>query len=346
MTDFNALILAAGHGRRLHPLSDLLPKPLVPLFTIPLVDFALARLTQLTPLPRHVIVNLHHRSADLVAYLGHGQRFGLDILYSEERPHILGTGGALRRKAAQLAQGPVIVQNADVFFSAPLDRLRAALARCPDCSAAVGLTRCASRPELNLVKMDTPDREAGGIVATIGPPASDDKWVFAGVHLLTPRIFDYLPPDGFSCVVRDGYRPMIAAGHKVAGVALPDSLWHDLGTPLSYLEAHLQLFPSLATFIPPGVPWPFIETSRGMFLHPEARVAPGAELTPPVVIDAGACVARGARVGPRVVLGRDSVVDGRGTIRDSVVWPGGEALCAPDEPLARAVVTKELTLLL
>jgi len=316
--DVDAVVLAAGFGKRLRPLTDELPKALVPLFGAPLLDHALARLAALRP--RRVAVNLHHLPDAIRRHVGDGRRYGVPIVFSHETPEILGTGGALRRLEPLLAD-PFLVVNGDVWFDAPLPRLATALGSASDAVAAVGLAHDPSRPDLHLVAV------TGAAIASIGgrprpAPEGATGWIFAGAHLARRALFDHLPAAGFACVVRDGYVPALVAERRLVACPFPDSAWFDIGTPASYLGAHRDLFPRVAEVMR-GVPgWRCREIAAGLFVDPAASVAPAARLVPPVVVLAGARVEAGATVGPRVVVGAGAAIVAGAVVRESVLWDG------------------------
>jgi NDP-sugar pyrophosphorylase family protein len=316
--DVDAVVLAAGFGKRLRPLTDERPKALVPLFGVPLLDHALARLAALRP--RRVAVNLHHLPDAVARHVGDGRRHGLVVTLSHETPDILGTGGALRRLEPLLAERFLVV-NGDVWFDAPLPALAAALEGAPDAVAALGLARDPARPDLHLVAVR--DAAVVSIGGRPGPPSvTAEGWIFAGAHLARRALLDHLPADGFACVVRDGYVPALAAGRPLVACPFPAAAWHDVGTPASYLAAHRALFPRVAEILRGGPGWRGREVAAGLFVDPDAVVSLAARLVPPVVVLAGARVEAGAVVGPRVVVGAGAVVTAGAVVRDSVLWDG------------------------
>lgn len=320
MTPVRAVVLAAGFGKRLRPLTDRLPKAMVPLFNVPMIDFALARLAAVGPRLDAVAINLHHLPEPLVRHVGDGRAHGLRVEYSHEASEILGTGGALRPLEAFLAGGPFLVVNGDVFFELPLERLVDVADRHPEADGVLGLAAPGQRVELGTVATG-PD---GCVLAIhdrpLPAPVDALRWVFAGAHLLRPRVFDYLPPAGFACIVRDGYLRLLAAGRSVLGVPAPDAAWHDVGTPDSYLQAHRELFPRLATVVAHLPLWPYREVAPGIHLHPEHAVSPGAHLVPPILVGSRARVEAGASVGPDVVLGDGVIVRSGACVTGVVAW--------------------------
>jgi NDP-sugar pyrophosphorylase family protein len=226
-----AMILAAGFGTRLRPLTDSLPKPLLPIAGRPLIVWNLLLLR------RHavteVIINLHHLGHLIEQALGDGSQFGMTLAYSRE-PAILGTGGGLKQVEPFFGGEPFFVLNGDTLFDLDLGGMADAHRR----SRAVATMAVREDPD--------PDRwgalevEASGRVARISgrgrqPEGASCKRMFAGVHLMHPRLLASVPAGRESSVI-DAYVRAIQDGETVAGYEL-SGYWSDIGTPERYEEA-------------------------------------------------------------------------------------------------------------
>ena len=281
----HALLLCAGLGTRLRPLSDERPKPLVPVLGRPLADFALAQLADAGV--RHVVANAFHLGEQIEPALaphaaGRGQ--GLTVL---REATLLGTGGAIRNALPHLGD-TFFVFNGDV------------LAR-PDLRGALALHR-ATGAAMTLVLRDDPraaalgaiDVDASGRVRRIlgeGPPAPEAvrACVFTGIYVVSASVADDLPVEG--CVVRHTLRRLLARGVTVAGF-VDDGPWFDLGTVDRYVEANFAL-------VTGSLRWPGVAVPAGGVLAPED--ARSSRLLAPVVIGDGAVLAPGVRIERAVV---------------------------------------------
>lgn len=309
-----ALVLAAGRGERLRPLTDTLPKPLLPVAGRPLVHATLERLAAAGV--EAAALNLHHLGSEIRAALGQRYR-RLRLVYSEE-PVLLGTGGALPPLAEFLSAGrEALLVNGDSLCRWPLGRLLAAHRRG---GAAVTL----------LVHRTVDPHPFGGGVAVEagcvvafrpGPLAARvarSRRVFAGAAVLDPDLIARLP-EGPSDIVDALYEPLLEEGRRIRAVETARP-WFDLGTPARYLEAALarglERFPA-----------------RGVRRLPGAEVGPGARLSR-VVIERGARVGAGARLRDALVL-PGAWVGERAELIGSILGPG--ALLAPGERLARTL---------
>ena len=239
------LILAAGHGSRLRPITLHTPKPLVPFFGAPLIAYAAAQLVSQGV--RRIAVNTHHLGEAVAHYVETEltrQHTNVDWTVSHE-PELLGTGGALKNLEGWFEPGELWVVNADAVFSADLS----AMARAHAAEAAQGtwmLTRAPHASSLRVVL-----RDQRGCVERIAPEATEEGAVFCGVHIASTELLSRLP-QGVSCVVRDGYLPWIAEGAKVYGWET-EEFWADTGTPERILDAHLRGRAELPRFRDLGV---------------------------------------------------------------------------------------------
>ena len=226
-----AMILAAGLGTRLRPLTDSLPKPLLPISGRPLIVWNLLLLR------RHgvtdVIVNLHHLGHLIEQALGDGASLGLRIAYSKE-PVILGTGGGLKQAEPFFGGEPFFVLNGDTLFEMDLSDMAAAHRR--QGALATMAVRADPDPDRwgavevdgarTVVRINGRGRQGGG---------RTEKRMFAGVHLMHPRLLADVPSGRESSII-DAYVRAIQSGGTVAGYEL-SGYWSDIGTPERYAQA-------------------------------------------------------------------------------------------------------------
>jgi mannose-1-phosphate guanylyltransferase len=301
---FRALVLAAGLGTRLRPLTGQLPKPLLPVLGKAVAQRTLEALAAAGC--EAAVLNTHHLGEAVQQQLG--ERCGdMPLTYSHEK-EIQGTLGALAPLEDFFADAEAIVLvNGDSLCRWPLARL---LRRHRGSGA---------RATLLLSRRADPERFGGGVgidrdravvsLTASGVSAGEAvrHCVFAGAHVLSPELLDFVdarPAD----IVRDLYEPLLAAGAPLQSL-LTRRRWHDLGTPERYLEALLAAAQG---------PWPWGRS----WVSPEARVASGARLRQ-AVVEAGARVEAGAQVEGSAVLPGARV--GRGArLVGSLLGPGAE----------------------
>lgn len=233
-----AMLFAAGLGTRLRPLTDTLPKCLVPVNGRPMIDYPLMLLRHYGI--RELVVNVHHHADRVEEYLGDGSRFGVDIAYSRE-PVLLDTGGGLLGAKRFLDQGTFVIVNSDVLIDLRLDEVLRFHRRH---QAAVTL----------VLRQDPRAEEYGAIWADVegkirkllhhgGPgrrAVSLKQYMFTGVHVVEPRIFQYMEGPGPFSITRATYPRMLAGTERLCGFAF-DGDWHDMGTPERLATTEMKL---------------------------------------------------------------------------------------------------------
>lgn len=229
------MILAAGFGRRLRPLTDRTPKPLVLVNGKPLIAYALALLRAAGI--RQVIVNLHHRGDQIRAALAEGAAYGMSITYSEEDP-ILDTGGAIKKAQPFLQGHRFVVLNSDIICD--LD-LRDAVAWHGTRGA---LATMVLRPDREAARYGLIEIDASGRIRRfLGKPrevdASLTPLMFAGVHIFEPEVFAYMDAGSFG-INATTYPRLLAAGRPLFGYTFR-GYWRVLDTHQGLAEGRWEL---------------------------------------------------------------------------------------------------------
>lgn len=206
------MILAAGRGERMRPLTDALPKPLLPVGGKPLI-LHLIRQLQAAGI-RDLVVNHAHLGERIVEVLGQGEAFGVRIRYSHEADGGLETGGGIFRALPLIATDPFLVVNGDIWTDYPFDRLPASL----------------GHDLAHLVLVDNPPHHPDGDFALSGDRVradGADKLTFSGIGLYARALFDDCQPGKFPLAPL--LRSAMTAG-RVRGEHYRGR-WHDIGTP-------------------------------------------------------------------------------------------------------------------
>ena len=302
----HAMILAAGLGTRLRPITDNLPKPLVPVVGIPNIIRTVRHL-QAAGFDR-IVVNTHWRPEVLKQRLGDGAAFNVEIRYSDE-PVLLGTGGGIKKALPLLGKDPFVVINGDALFAPHLKRLlhfhetRGAAAtlvlrRSPDAKTygAIGIDSDARIRRMVWVGEDTPNLT---------------NLMFCGVHVITPEIARRLPDEG--CIVRKTYAPFIAEGGVLAAVE-DNGYFCDLGTKERLLDANVQLVKGDARLSG------FTPRSDGIYIGENVHLGRNCHLLPGTVLCDRASVADSVCIENAVVLEDTHVTE---DLRNAIATPYG-----------------------
>jgi NDP-sugar pyrophosphorylase family protein len=235
------MVLAAGQGTRLRPITDRTPKALVPVAGRPMIEYALLLL-------RHyaitdIIINLHHFGEQIESRLGDGSGLGLKIDYSREA-ELLDTGGGLLKARSFLQDGAFIVINTDALIDL---NLAALIDFHGKNNAAVTLVL---RPDIRADEYGSMDIDSSGRIcrflaskAPLPPVSAPVKLMFTGVQVLDPKIFDHMqdhaPARKFS-TTKHIYPRMLADGERLFGFQF-DGFWQDLGTPERIREVEMKM---------------------------------------------------------------------------------------------------------
>jgi MurNAc alpha-1-phosphate uridylyltransferase len=210
-----AMVLAAGRGERLRPLTDNTPKPLLRVRGRPLIEYLLGALAGAGV--RDIVVNLAWLGAQIRETLGDGRRLGVAIAYSDEGAHALETGGGIHKALPLLGAGPFLVVNGDLWTAFPFASLLG-----PAVLSATDLA--------HLVLVPNPPQHPRGDFALADGRVRDDgtpRHTFSGIGLYRAALFDGCRPGAFPLA------PLLrkaAAADRVAG-SLYAGEWNDIGSP-------------------------------------------------------------------------------------------------------------------
>jgi len=248
-----AMVFAAGLGTRLRPLTNDRPKALVTIAGRTLLEITLSRLRTFGV--REVILNVHHFADQVVAYLAANQNFGMRIEVSREEV-LLDTGGGLKKVACFFPESganaaepfvdridePFLIHNVDVLSSIDLARV----AQFHTQHNALATLAVAERPTSRPLLFD-----ANGQLHGRGTASDSDSMhhhaaqpfsplAFAGIHVVSPRIFAKLEEEGTFSII-DAYVRLAKRGEAVLGFRADGSYWRDLGRPDDLIAAERDL---------------------------------------------------------------------------------------------------------
>ncbi len=206
-----AMILAAGRGERLRPLTDSTPKPLLRVRGQPLIERHVQALAQAGI--ERIVINLAWLGAQIRGYLGDGARYGVTIVYSDETPHALETAGGIFRALPHLSPDPFAVVNGDIFTDFPFETLQLADDR-----------------DAHLVLAPNPPAHPQGdfgLAQGMAVPEALKQYTFSGVAVYRRAFFSGCMDGAFPL------KPLLlrCMGAKRCSAQLYTGLWEDVGTP-------------------------------------------------------------------------------------------------------------------
>lgn len=234
------MIFAAGLGTRLRPLTNTMPKALVPVGGVPMLQRVLCKLRDAGIGP--IVVNVHHFAADVERFLRDNAFFGADVLLSPEFPEPFETGGAIKHAATLLEGDRFLVHNVDILSNLDLHWFAAQDA--PENLATLLVT---VKDSDRYLLFDDEMRLAGWQNVKTGEvkspylpdfdPSAYHRYSFTGIHILSPEVLPLMAswPDRFSII--DFYLSLAASGRIKAVLAPSDLRLIDIGTPEALKEA-------------------------------------------------------------------------------------------------------------
>ncbi len=268
------MILAAGFGTRLWPITSSVPKPLVPVANVPLIDRIIAYLT--VSGVKSIVVNAHHRHEQLKDHLARADTRGIPVEVRVER-EILGTGGGIKNTEDFWGDSPFIVVNGDILTDIDIP---AAMERHRELGCLATLVLHDYGPFNKIILGN--DLTVKDIPA-VYTPGLRGLLAFTGIQILDPRLLEHIPGGRFSDIM-DCHRALMAEGLCVGAYVSSGHSWREIGTVPAYLAANLEA-----------------AGSEGKLIGRNCAIAAGVEIKGRVVLGEGVVIEEGAFVSESVI---------------------------------------------
>lgn len=327
-----AMVLAAGVGSRLDPLTAQVPKPLVPVTNVPVMEHIIGLLK------RHgiedIIANLHYLPEKLRHYFteGEGKKIGVNIEFRQEEK-LSGDAGGVRFCRDFLGDGTFIVLMGDLLTDADLTRVIGEHKR-KGAIATIALKQVEDVTHFGVAVLD----ENGFIKGFQEKPKAEDalsNLASTGIYILEPKVFDYMPAQGDFGFGRQLFPLLVEKGEKVLGVEIGD-YWSDVGTIEQYWRSNFDVLKG-------KMKAPMQGYKKVVYGFHTVYLASGAELHPDVQVHANAIIGKGTVIESGVVLTgnvvlADDCTIGAGThLEDVIAWSGSDIKAG--SMLKNAIVT-------
>ncbi len=295
-----AMILAAGFGSRLRPLTHTLPKPLFPILNRPLLEHTIRLLKSFGI--DEIVINLHHLPELITNYFGTGKELGVQIHWSPEDA-ILGTAGGIKKAQKYLEDDSFIVINSDVVVNLDLNKL-IKYHRENNATATLVL-KPGDSPELcDPIEVDEQNRIVHMTsMSSLNTPEYTNRFTFTGIQILEPEIFSCIPTGKFYGTTSDVFPEMIEDGETI--LAYPyEGYWADIGRIESYLQVHKDL----------------LDEITGIRDLPKSLTPTQGKILPPVFVGKNCQISKSSKIGPYAIIGNNCIVDDEAKIENSVCW--------------------------
>ncbi|HOW27896.1 MAG TPA: NDP-sugar synthase [Elusimicrobiota bacterium] len=310
MSHIKAMMMSAGLGTRLYPLTSKYPKPLVPIVNKPVIDYALDNARRHGV--REIAVNLYHCPHYVQSHLGDGSRWGLRLHYSVEK-RLWGTAGGVKRFEKFFSDGTFVVLSGDGLSEIDLADV-VAFHRSHRSFATMVLKPVTSRFEYGVTLVNRKNR----IVRFIEKPKWEDVFsntVNTGVYVFEPGIFRYIP-SGRECDFAQNVWPRLLKERKPIFGYVTQDYWRDVGNLAEYRQAHRDVldgrmkYPSIAGQ----------EVKPSVWVGENVRIDKRVQLQGPCVIGDHCVIGRGSVIGPYTTIGDHVRIGPSSTVRGGVVW--------------------------
>lgn len=304
-----AMVLAAGAGTRLRPLTFETPKPMVPVVNRPVLHHVLDNL--LRHGVKDVMVNLYAHADQIRGYCGDGSQWSLKVQYSQEAK-LLGTAGAIKRVEEFFKDGPFFVMSGDGLSDIDLTDMYA-FHKKHKSIATMATKAIDTRFEYGVTLTEGPGRIKGFLEKPSWGDVFSNK-VNTGIYLFEPEVFKYIPKNQ---VYDFGHQlwPKLLKLRKPIFAYETKAYWTDVGNLTEYRRCQID---SLEGRVRIGIPGK--EIRKGVWVEEAAKISPKAILKAPCVIGKGCEIEAGARIGPCTVIGDRAVIASDATLENCILW--------------------------
>jgi NDP-sugar pyrophosphorylase family protein len=304
------MILAAGLGTRLRPITNVVTKPMVQMTNRPCIEYTVRLLAKYGV--TDIVVNLHYLPEAIKQYFSDGSFYDVNISYSYEK-ELLGTAGGFKRVQGFFGGESALIISGDALTDINLERFLA-FHKENGGIATLGIKRVADPSQYGVVV-----REGDRIISFQEKPKVEEaisNLANTGIYLFDPEIFEHIPANTFYDFGKQVFPDLLAKDEKMCGYPM-EEYWCDVGDLDVYREAHYDMLTGLVKVELPGKRF-----EGNVWLGERVTVHPEAEIVGPVLIGNDCIVGKGARIYGPTVLGDKTVVGSGVVIKRGILWDG------------------------
>jgi len=302
-----ALFLAGGIGTRLKPLTDDLPKPMVPMMVKPLLERNMLKLKEYGV--DEIILSTCYKPQKIEQYFGDGAKLGLKIHYiCEDLP--LGTGGAIKN-TEEFFDDTFIIFNADILSDINIiDMMK--FHKEKHAAVTIAVTKVENPSAYGVIEYD---ENLYALSFTEKPKRSEIKssYINAGIYIFEPNVLKEIPAFKVVSVERETY-PSLLKKHFPIAVYKSDAYWMDIGTIEKYIQAHQDILNGTCPFPE------FKSENKGIFIGENTIVHPSSKIIGPVYIGKNTNIGANSTIGPNTIIGNNCEIGENNKIINSIVW--------------------------
>jgi NDP-sugar pyrophosphorylase family protein len=304
-----AMVLAAGAGTRLRPLTHETPKPMVPVVNRPVIHHVLDNL--LRHGIKEVMVNLFALPEQVRGYCGDGSRWSLKVQYSQE-PKLMGTAGAIKKVEEFFEDGPFIVMSGDGLSDIDITAMWA-FHKKRKSLATMAVKAVDSRFDYGVTLANGSGRIKGFLEKPYWGDVFSNK-VNTGIYLFEPEIFKFIPKNKVYDFGHELWPKLLKLKKPIYSFETR-GYWTDVGNPTEYRQCQIDILDGKAKINIPGS-----EVRKGIWIEEPATISPKAVLKAPCVIGKGSVIEEGAEIGPYTVVGDRAQIAAQATLKNCVLF--------------------------
>lgn len=301
-----ALFLAGGRGIRLQPLTNKVPKPMVPILNKPLLERTMIKLKRSGI--SEIVISSCYQSNYIRDYFGDGGQLGLKIQYIvEDLP--LGTGGAIKN-AESLLNDTFLIFNSDILSDIDIMKF-VDFHKSSQAAAAIAITEVEDPSAYGAIEFDT-DGYAVSFIEKPKPEEIFSNFINADIYIFEPEIFKEIPEYSVVSIEREIFPKVLEKGYKLA-VYKDNSYWADIGTLEKYMQVHMDIMGGKCKMVDCNCTSGNIILGKNVWIHPESKIISPVYIGDNVSISAKAVISHSV-IGNNVIIGAESRVTG------SILW--------------------------
>ncbi len=315
------LILAAGFGTRMSPITDSLPKPLIPVLNIPVIEYNLHLLRHAGI--KEIYINLHHHANLIEEHLGSGSRHGVRITYLRE-DEILGTGGAIGSLKGKVDETFVVI-NSDTIFNFPLEEM-IDYHKLHNPMVTLGVVPASSDDPRSVVTVDN-NRVIRMLDKAFYSPLPEGNVIFTGLHIIEPRLLEYIPSGIFLSITDYVYSRMVEERQEIKAFKITGDWW-DMGTPDDFFKCSFDLLDRMP--LPHFDPFKQAhhhsngELRENLVVMGKGAMIPAVPVNPPVILGDRVSLKRASRLGPNLIIGNNVKIDREIDFTNAIFLPNSD----------------------
>ncbi|MGM0367204.1 MAG: sugar phosphate nucleotidyltransferase [Actinomycetota bacterium] len=320
-----AMVLAAGLGTRLRPLTDLISKPMAPIVNKPVMEHIIGLLEKYGY--RDIVCNLHYYPDVIRKHFGDGSKFGVNIEYSYEE-ELMGTAGGVKKVEDFFEGKTFLIMSGDALTDIDLEKAYSFHKKRGGICTMV-LTEVEDTSQYGVVLVDNNQRIYGFQEKPLSGEAKSNL-ANSGIYFFEPEIFNYMPKGKFYDFGKNVFPSLLDENIPYYGYT-HDQYWNDVGSLDEYQQGNFDALEGRVKVEVPGK-----ELKDGVWIGKNCKIEENVIIIPPVCIGDNCTIKKEAKLFGPIILGDDTVVDERAILYRGIKW--GNGYIGKDASLIGAII--------